>query len=507
MKSRCLISFAAIALFATLAVPAGLIAQQLQNTQQPRYKLIDIGTFGGPNSSVGFEPSPLNALSNQGIFAACADTSLPNPEYPNLNPLIPGIPGSPQPDPLIFHTLRWKNGKRTDLGALPGGNNSCATHISGNGLVVAASENGALDPLTGWPEVQAVLWKNGQVINLGTLGGNENFPLAVNNRGQVVGQAANAIADPFPFPGFGQQARAFLWQNGAMQDLGTLGGPDAFAIDINDRGQVLGFSFINSIPNSTTGFPTGDGFLWENGEMTDIPDPLGGTIVSPFFLSNKGQVVGSADLPGDIAEQEHPFLWEKGVFTDLGTFGGTRGHAVKINDAGQIVGDANFAGDTNWHAFVWQNAVMSDLGTVGSDGCSVGYDINSRGQAVGYSAACDGSSFRAFLEEEGAPMVDLNTLIPANSGLYVFIATNIDDRGEIAGSGILPNGDVHAVLLIPCGKDKSHGQGCEDAESTPAAAQNSSRFIPHNQTTLTQIGPSGSDWKAAIRRRFGRRLR
>jgi probable HAF family extracellular repeat protein len=377
------------------------------------------------------------------------------------------------------------------LGALPGGNNSGATHISGNGLIVGASENGTIDPLTGWPEVQAVLWRNGPITNLGTLGGNESFSIAVNNRGQVVGQAANAIPDAFPFPGFGQQARAFLWQNGAMQDLGTLGGPDAFAIDINDRGQVLGFSFINSIPNSTTGLPTGDGFLWENGGMTDIPDPLGGTIVSPFYLSNKGQVVGSADLPGDIAEQEHPFLWENGVFTDLGTFGGTRGHAVKINDAGQIVGDANFVGDSTWHASVWQHGVMSDLGTVGGDGCSVGYDINSRGEAVGYSGACDGSTFRAFLWEKNGPMVDLNTLIPANSGIYLFIATNINDRGEIAGSGVVPNGDVHAVLLTPCGEDDADSQGCVDGESAGVASQNSSR-------SFSQHGLRLGDWNKRL---------
>jgi probable HAF family extracellular repeat protein len=272
-----------------------------------------------------------------------------------------------------------------------------------------------------------------------------------------------------------------LWENGVMQDLGTLGGPDAFAIDVNDRGQVLGFSFINSTPNPTTGFPTGDGFLWENGKMTDIPDPLGGTIVSPFYLSNRGQVVGSADLPGDIAEQEHPFLWEKGVFTDLGTFGGTRGHAEKINDAGQIVGDANFAGDTTYHATIWQGGTMSDLGTVSSDDCSVGFDINSRGEAIGYSAACNGSTIRAFLWQKGGPMVDLNSLIPENSGLHLAIATNINDRGEIAGSGFLANGDVHAFLLIPC--DGNDGErDCEgrvrDALAQPAAMSDSVGRMP-----------------------------
>lgn len=146
------------------------------------------------------------------------------------------------------------------MGALPGVNSSCVSHISGNGWIAGQSEIGAIDPITGWPEAQAVLWKHGKTINLGTLGGNESFSTAVNNRGQVVGLAESAIPDSFGL-GFGQQARAFLWERGTTWDLGTLGGPDAFAIDINDGSQVLGVSFINSIPNQSTGVPTLDGFL------------------------------------------------------------------------------------------------------------------------------------------------------------------------------------------------------------------------------------------------------
>lgn len=445
-------------LLLALSVPFEAVAQHMH------YKVIDVGTLGGPNSSIGFEISPLNALSSQGAFTACADTSTSNPNNPNFNPNIPlGFHALPQPDPMIFHAFEWKKGKLSDLGALPGVNNSCATHISGNGLIAGESENGAIDPITGWPEVQAVLWKHGLLIDLGTLGGNESFPNSVNNRGQVVGQAANSTPDPFPFPGFGQQARAFLWENGVMQDLGTLGGPDAFAIDINDRGQVLGFSFINSIPNPTTGFPTGDGFLWENGKMTDIPDPLGGTVVSPFYLSNKGQVVGSANLPGD--QQSGPFLWEKGVFTELTTLGGVNGSAVKINDSGQIVGDANLAGTDQfgmplYHGVIWHNGVPTDLGTLEGDPCSGGQDINSRGQAVGWSGTCDTLNPRPFLWEDSGPMVDLNALISPNSGIYVFFAANIDDRGEIAAAGVLPNGEARAVLLIPCDKAHSDVEGC-----------------------------------------------
>lgn len=78
-----------------------------------------------------------------------------------------------------------------------------------------------VDPLFfGFAEGRAVLWKDGKALDLGTLGGNESTAFSVNSRGQVVGVATNTIPDPFSF--FGTQLRAFLWQDGAMQDLGTL---------------------------------------------------------------------------------------------------------------------------------------------------------------------------------------------------------------------------------------------------------------------------------------------
>jgi probable HAF family extracellular repeat protein len=486
---------AAMTLMTVLAMPVPLTAQV-----QYHYKMIDIGTLGGPNSSVDFTGFPLNALSGQGVLTACADTSHPDPNYPNVNPDIPpGSYGLPQPDPMIFHAFQWMEGKLTDLGALPGLNSSCATHISGNALIAGESENGVLDPVNGWPEVQAVLWQQGQIINLGTLGGYESFATGVNDQGQVVGLATINAPDSLSFPAQGQQARAFLWENGTMRDLGTLGGPDAYAIGINDRGQVLGFSFVNSTPNATTGLPTGDGFLWENGVITDIPDPFGGTLVTPFYLGDNGQVVGYASMPGDVPGQERPFLWQNGVFTDLSTLGG-RGAAEKINNAGQIVGNANFAGGTAYHAAIWQNGKVSDLATVGSDDCSVGLDINSVGQAVGYSAACDGSTARAFLWQNGGPMVDLNTLVPANTALHLQIATNINDFGEIVGSGKLANGDIHAFLLIPC----AGGTDCQPAAGKVPAITSSpqQQDVPDIQSVKRLLAQRyGRSWMARYRNR------
>ena len=454
MKSGTLMWISAIAVCAMLtsAVPLAGQDNQPHKDKHNHYQLIDLGTLGGAQSTSGVGA---RALNNRGTLVGCADTSTPDPNYPNFNPILSPFGA----DPFIFHTFEFKDGSVTDMGALPDANSSCESFLTDGGLIVGGSENGLIDPLTEWPAMEAVVWDHGQVTNLGTFGGNESFAIGANNRGQVVGAAANTVPDRFSvFFGWGTQTRAFLWtQSQGLQDLGTLGGPDALAANINDRGQIFGASYTSDVPNPLTGIPPFDAFLYEKGKMTDIPNGFGGTQVNPLGANNRGQLIGNASFADE--QTSHPFLWSKGEFIDLGTFGGTFGDAVSINDAGAITGHAATP-DSAVHGFLWKDGVLTDIGTVDADDCSAGFSINSANQIVGQSFACDGSVSHAFLWENGK-IVDLNSLISHGSDMQLQVADNINNSGEIAGFGVLPNGDGRAFLLVPC-DDKHPGvEGCD----------------------------------------------
>ena len=490
-KSRMFASIIAMALFAALALPRISSAQEekVEKKEHHHYKLVDIGTFGGPNSSYVF-PNPKGLVNNSGVAVGGADTSIPDPTSTMFNG-----------DAYISYGFTWQDGVAHKLDALPGFNSSVASWVSNSGHVVGVSENG-IDPLTGFRALEALLWRNdGSFIDLGTLGGNSSSANAVNNRGEVVGAALNTIPDPFTNNPINflitgaTQSHAFRWtKSQGMQDLGTLGGPDSAAFLVNDRGQIAGISHTDSTVNPATGVPTTHPFLWENVKMMDLAT-LGGTFAGPFGfqslmgLNNRGDVVGVSNLADDVTQ--HPFLWTKSEgMKDLGTLGGTFGVATWINDAREVVGVSSNLNDQALHAFFWKDGVMTDLQTVGSDPSSQATSINSRGQVVGGSF--DIVDLHGFLWEAGGPIMDLNTLVSPSSGVTITSALEINDRGEIAASGFLSNGDVHALLLIPCDEDHPRVEGCDynTVEALSEAPVRSAQITPAPAAAAFKLSPA-----------------
>jgi len=328
-----------------------------------------------------------------------------------------------------------------------------------------------------------VLWKDEVITDLKTLNdGYQSVGLAVNNRRQVVGAADNGIADPDAMSsdnyGWVTQTRAFLWQDDVMQDLGTLGGTDAVALLINDRGQIVGASYTSSAPSAYCGANLGaslttGAFLYEDGKMKNIGS-FGGTCTFPTDLNDQGEIIGISTLPGD--KYQHAFLWN-GSLEDLhNTIGGHNAAAIALNNDGVAAGWASLKGDQVVHASLWKNRSMTDLGTLDGDPCSLGYSINAQGQVVGVSgyqqdlSGCNsGTTLRAFLWD-GTSMVDLNALISPQSSLYLVQPETINDRGEIAGVGVDASGNQHTFLLIPCDNDDAGWQSAAGETSSNSAA-------------------------------------
>jgi probable HAF family extracellular repeat protein len=472
MKLRNYLAASGVLLLSALVLSAPAIAQHTS------YTLIDIGTFGGPVSYVlptGAIGSH-NQLNGSRMIVGGGGTKIPTTA--NSNPVVCG--GFEGRLSLVNHAFEWQNGNLVDLGSLAGADScSVAASINDAGVISGHSETAIVDHVTGFNEVHAVRWKDGAILDLGTLGGGVSFGSGINKSGQIAGFALNTISDAvsiydFQFFGLsnGTETRAFLWTNGIMQDLGTLGGPDAWSSFVNDAGQVAGFSYTDSAVNSTTGVPTTHPFLWDPARgMSDL-GTLGGTLagsqtVFDGGLNNLGQVVGASTLAGD--QVFHPFLWTNpGPMQDLGTLGGTNGVAGAINDAGEIIGTADLPGSVAdpflgresfnvSHAFLWKNGTMRDLGTLLGDKSSASSAINSQGQIVGYSCprTCeDHFHDHAVLWQNGS-IFDLNKLIRAGrTGLILTRAFAINDRGEIAGIGTPPGCDFdlicsHAFLLVP----------------------------------------------------------
>jgi probable HAF family extracellular repeat protein len=177
-------------------------------------------------------------------------------------------------------------------------------------------------------------------------------------------------------------------------------------------------------------------------------------------INDAGKAVGTAvvswDLSG-IPTNWYGFLYDEGATPKLRNLG-SYSSLSSMNNFGKAVGGGSIYDSVTQQ---WQN-----LGTIG--GCSSGnaYDINDSDQVVGVWHTCDGSP-RAFLKESAQPMIDLNTLIPADSGWTITSASAINNHGKIAAIGRKGGGEDHALLLTPTSSDTPPPEDTE-APSPPS---------------------------------------
>jgi len=300
----------------------------------------------------------------------------------------------------------------------------------------------------------AALWRGGAVTDLGTLGGPHSsvaWP-GINNRGLVVGIAQTATPDPLGeqwscaafFPtATGHTCLGFVWEDGVMTALPTLGGNNGYAAAVNSRGQVVGWA-ETPVHDPTCDAPQVLQFravLWEpkRGLVQELPPLPGDAASAATAINARGQVVGisgECDQAVGRFTARHAVLWDKGRVTELPNLGGESWHTpTAINERGDVVGFSNPPGDAGGifiaHAFLWtrKNGIR-DLGTLPGDEISQAQGINARGQVVGVS--CGASGCRAFLWEDGV-MWDLNALLqPAFAGTLVS-ARDITNAGRITG--------------------------------------------------------------------------
>ena len=284
-----------------------------------------------------------------------------------------------------------------------------ARFINDNGQVVVNSND------------HTYLWsQNGGFTDLGHLGGGKTYGYGINNLGQIVGESyINSTT-----------SHAFLWQSGQMSDLGGLsGGVRSIAVSINNLGVIIGGSFFSD--NSISPF------RWTFNDKLQPMDLQGGIA---FKIIDDGRMVGG--------KNNHAWLWNApGAGTDLGGltgFGYTEAQDININ--GQVVGFATLAQDVEYptHAFSWTTGGgLQDLSVAGRD--SRAFGINNQGYIVGWSDFQSETS--GALWTPGGDLLNLDALVVGKpAGVSIGDAYGINQKGFIVGKVIATGA---AYMLVP----------------------------------------------------------
>jgi probable HAF family extracellular repeat protein len=321
-----------------------------------------------------------------------------------------------------------------DLGTLPGGTQSVAYGLNDSQAVVGWSTIPGCTTAAGFECRRAYVWQNGVMTDLGTLPGDEDsFARAINNNGIIVGTSETGV-----IAGFGTY-HGVTWSGGAIKALPDLGNGTSFAHDVNDAGVIAGHAYDP--------VAVGDrAITWQSGVISNDGALEAHSYNRYQGLNETGDKVGFAwDLfsPNDAVAFDGS-KWSTIGGID-GPF--QNAEAKDVNDNGLVVGLQAFpSGSWRAATWQLGTSGATDAGTLPGHDTAALYGVNNAGLAVGssYDGAVPGSNCAILWD--GRQLYDLNAFLPAGSGVLLYEARDINENGDITGTAVV-GGQFRAFLL------------------------------------------------------------
>jgi probable HAF family extracellular repeat protein len=333
----------------------------------------------------------------------------------------------------------------TGLGLL-GGNISAARDINDQGQIVLLNSLGRkdTDPAT----IRSYVYQDGITREITTADGKSTLAHAINNLGEIVGEANFDADHP-------ENRQVFIYRNGSLINTRLPASNKAVGWSLNDSGDLAGT--LDSDKRV-------EGVLYHNNSISKT----GGFTANS--INNHGEVTGY--VPSVSGTGGEAYLYRNGALQRLGTLGGTISDGQSINASGEVVG-YSYLNLEEFHAFHYANGVMRDLGGLG--GNSRAWDINDSGQIVGQSETLDNARHATLWN--GGRVYDLSNLAPA--GWTLMNAVSINRYGQIVGSAVHDDVEAEGYLLTLHPEWQGSGSGAwDDATRWNYAGFGSFGFAP-----------------------------
>jgi probable HAF family extracellular repeat protein len=263
---------------------------------------------------------------------------------------------------------------------------------------------------------------------------------AIDNNGDIAGNLLGSNAR-----GMQADRSVFRASSGQVVDMFQGHWKDSSApTGINSSAVVVG-SYVR-YPRVGQ-LPTSYGYMWKDGQVTFLGS-LGGVQTTAYAINDANVIVGRSTLTTDSRPVHHAFAWSDGVMSDLGGLNSAHdSDAWRINGGGWVVGSSEIDAHRHKHATLWRDGEIIDLGTLDTGGISEAFGVNDAGVIVGYSQNANGTLIRAFLWQDGV-LQDLNTLVTnLPPGTALGNATFVNNAGQILAGGSDASGRSFTYLL------------------------------------------------------------